>query len=175
MRLSFALTLLFTMLANWGYCTAAITSVSQTTGINFGTVSAGTGGTINSNVGAPTGGVKKVGGTFQNASFTVAGTASGAQRNIKVFITTAQPVTLSNGGSTSTSTTSFNIPPAATITRVYSVTTGAFSLVVPVYGVWTLANGQTPGTYNGTYSVIACGCSGNSGTCPATPSGASCL
>ncbi len=131
-----------------GSATATVISPIQLThtsgaSLNFGTFSAGTGGTVavtSGGTGSVTGDVGAVtGGTYAADAFSVAGDAS---RNFSI---TSAGGTVASGSNSMTFTTS------ASATSGALDTTGAASFTVG--GTLTVGSGQAAGTYTGSYDV----------------------
>jgi hypothetical protein len=148
---------------------ATTTSVSQNLGLNFGTLSAGTGGTIKTNGTAVTGGVKSLGGGVQNGSFIVTGTnaTTGPSRTLfKVFIT-GVPASLTSSGNTANVAVSLSSTSVVTSqTYNFSSGNGTRTLTIPTYGTLTVSGTQAAGSYSGSHNVVACNCT--FGSCPTT-------
>lgn len=123
-------------------------TITHTTGaaLNFGSFTAGTGGTLT----VSTGGVASVGGdvglvsgaTATADAFTVSGSAN------RVFtITPSASNSVTTGGATP-ATMAFTLTTPATGTL-----SAAGSYTLNVGGVLTVASAQAPGTYTGSYTV----------------------
>jgi len=149
---------------------ASTSGVSQNLALNFGTLSAGTGGTIKTNGAAVTGGVKNLGGVVQNGSFTVTGTnntSGSSQTRFKVFITGA-PASLNSGSNTANVSVSLSSSSVVTSqTFDFSSGNGTKTLVIPTYGTLTVSGTQAAGSYTGSHSIVACNCD-TAGVCPST-------
>jgi hypothetical protein len=150
---------------------AATTSgVSQSLALNFGTLSAGTGGTIKTNGSAVTGGVKKLGGVVQNGSFTVTGTnnTSGTTPTKFIVFITGSPASLTNGSNTANVSVSLSSTSVITSqTFNFATGTGTKTLAVPTYGILTVSGTQAAGAYTGSHNIVACDCD-TAGVCPST-------
>ena len=147
---------------------ADVSSISQSTAINFGSIDALSGGTISNCV---TSGPRILTGSgCTAASFNVIGQDSSGLNatTFKIFIT--NPVNnLSSGGGNAP--VSFSLSSGSSVTsQTYDFAPGGGvkNFSVPIYGDLTIAVLQAPGSYSGDYTVIACSC--NNDGCPSSSS-----
>lgn len=175
---------------------ATVTAASSVTGLNFGKVAAGTvnGGTVASGCGATTGGVVKLAGC-QNGSFTVTATNTSTAtygRSVKIYLTPSPTTLTGPGGSSVSSAFTISSPlPAGCVAEdtgircTNTVTTNGASKIwtIPIYGALSAIDStETPGSYSGNFTVLACSCCTLVGTpaqctdtlCPTTPTNYKC-
>ncbi|MBK6802887.1 DUF4402 domain-containing protein [Novosphingobium sp.] len=124
--------------------TLTLTAVDD---LNFGQIAANTGGTVTVNADstvASTGTLIST-GTRAPATFTVTGSAS---TSVVVTLPSAAVNLTRSGGTETMSLDTFNSNPNGAF-QLSAAGTGAFS----VGGTLTVANGQVPGSYSGTFPV----------------------
>jgi hypothetical protein len=154
---------------------ATISSISQDTSLNFGTIDPLSGGTIANCT--PSGPKILTGSSCTNASFTVVGedSAGANSTTFVVFITNPnENLTSSGGGSAAIS---FSLSSGSNISsQTYNFAGGSGSKNFPLsaYGTLTLGNNasQAAGSYNGNYTITACSC--NNDECPSSASDSLC-
>ncbi len=157
---------------NNAFC-ATISSLSQSTAMNFGSIDALSGGSINNCVAS---GPKILSGSGCTASsFSIVGSDSAGANSttFKVFITNADPNLTSSGNSAAVT---FSLSSSSSVdSQTYDFTPGSGSKTFPItiYGNLTISNGQAQGNYSGNYTVTACSCD-NDG-CPSSASDLKCV
>lgn len=166
----FFLFLNFTCKAVFG---ATVSSVSQNTAMNFGSIDALSGGGINNCVAS---GPKILSGSGCTAgSFSVVGTNSAGSNSttFKIFITNPD-INLTNSGNdlaVTFSTSSSSVVDSQTYD--FDVGSGSKNFSVTIYGNLNVSMSQAPGNYIGNYGIVACSCD-NDG-CPLSASDTKCV
>jgi len=132
---------------------------NNTTGLAFGSMAAGTGGTVTvspAGVRTKTGGVVLVSSGAGSAdSFTVHGFTlplnSNHTHTYSITLPANGTVTLSSGGNNMAVNNFLSSPPAGTSTG--TLATGTVDQILNVGATLTVGASQAPGTYSGTYTV----------------------